>query len=143
MKTILSSLLILISIVVKSQIIEVKIDKMTQYSHLENLTLHSAIESDSLTYLGTWDVKVNYVFDLNKMNMKFTNTLGEETLFKIVNIIPTKSHLNVDAESNEGIFNYVLADNVDDTVSFIIRNFQIEEGRSMGYFSNSVQYYIK
>jgi len=143
MKTILSSLLILISLVVKSQIIEVKIDKMTQYSHSENLTLHSAIESDSLTYLCTWDVKVIYVFDLNKMTMKFTNTLGEETLFKIVNIIPTKSHLNVDAENNEGRFNYVLADNVDDTVSFIIQNFQLVNGSRRGHFSNDVKFSVK
>jgi hypothetical protein len=143
MKTILSSLLILISFIVNSQIIDIKIDKMTKFSHSENLTLHSAIESDSLTYLGSWDVNVNYVFDLNKMTMEFTNTLGKLTIFKIIKITPTKSHLNVDAESTEGIFNYVLADNVDDTVSFIIRNFQIEAGRSMGYFSNSVQYSIK
>ena len=143
MKTNLSSLLLFMSLIVNSQIIDVKIDKMTKFSHSENLTLHNAIESDSLTYLGSWDVNVKYVFDLNKMTMKFTNTLGEETLFKIVNIIPTKSHLNVDAESTEGIFNYVLADNEDNTVSFIIRNFQIEEGRSMGHFSNSVQYSIK
>jgi len=142
MKTILSSLLIIISLIVNSQIIEVKIDKMTKYSHSENLTLHSAIESDSLTYLGSWDVNVNYVFDLNKMTMKFTNSLGEETLFKIVNIIPTRSHLNVDAESSEGRFNYVLADNVDDTVSFIIQNFQKEDGRSIGHFSNKVQFIL-
>ena len=143
MKTILSSLLLYMSLIVNSQIIDVKIDKMTKFSHSENLTLHNAIESDSLTYLGSWDVNVNYVFDLNKMTMKFTNTLGKLTLFKIIKITPTKSHLNVDAESTEGIFNYVLADNEDNTVSFIIRNFQIEEGRSMGYFSNSVQYSIK
>ena len=87
MKTILSSFLIFISLVANSQIIEVKIAKLSKYSHSENLTLHSAIESDSLTYLGSWDVKVNYVFDLNKMTMKFINTLGEETLFKIVKII--------------------------------------------------------
>ena len=75
--------------------------------------------------------------------MEFTNTLGQLTLFKIIKITPTKSHLNVDVENNEGRFNYVLADNENDTVSFIIRKFQIEEGRSMGYFSNSVQYSIK
>ena len=143
MKTNLSSLLLFMSLIVNSQIIDVKIDKMTKFSHSENLTLHNAIESDSLTYLGSWDVNVKYVFDLNKMTMKFTNTVGKLTLFKIIKITPTKSHLNVDAESTEGIFNYVLADNEDNTVSFIIRNFQIEEGRSMGHFSNSVQYSIK
>lgn len=116
---------------------------MTKYSPSENLSQHSSIESDSLTYLGNWDVKVNYVFDLNKMSMKFTNTLGVESLYSIVNITPTKSHLNVDAESNEGRFNYVLAYNINETVSFIIRNFQMENVRSMGYFSNAVQFSLK
>jgi hypothetical protein len=143
MKTILTSFLIFISLVANSQIIEVNIAKLTKYSHSENLTLHSAIESDSLTYLGSWDVKVNYVFDLNKMTMKFKDTLGEETLYNIVKIIPSESHLNVDAESPKGKYNYVLADNVDDTVSFIIQNFQIENGARKGYFSNDVQFSIK
>ena len=143
MKTIHFSFIILISLDVNSKIIEVNIDKMTKYSPSENLSLHSSIESDSLTYLGNWDVKVNYVFDLNKMSMKFTNTLGVESLYSIVNITPTKSHLNVDAESNEGRFNYVLAYNINETVSFIIRNFQMENVRSMGYFSNAVQFSLK
>ena len=143
MKTILTSLLILISLIVNSQIIVVKIDKLTKYSHSENITLHTAIENNSLSYLGTWDVNVKYVFDLDNMVMKFTNTLGDVTLFKIVNVIPTKSYLNVDAESNEGIFNYVLSTNVDEDVSFIIQNFQKENGKSVGHFSNSVKFTIK
>jgi hypothetical protein len=77
------------------------------------------------------------------MRMKFTNTLGAVSFYKIVKIYPTKSHFNIDAESNEGRFNYVLADNVDNDVSFIIRYFRIENGRSIGYFSNSVKFSIK
>jgi hypothetical protein len=143
MKTILSSLFILISTIVNSQIIVVNIDKMTKYSHSENITLHTAIENDSLSYLGSWIVNIKYVFDLDNMTMEFTNTLGDVTLFKIVNVIPTKSYLNVDAESNEGRFNYVLSTNVDDDVSFIIQNFQKENGKSVGHFSNSVKFTIK
>jgi len=143
MKTILTSLLILISLIVNSQIIEINIDKLSKYSHSENITLHNAIENNSLTYLGTWDVNVKYVFDLDNMTMEFTNTLGDVTLFKIISIRPTKSYLNVDAESNEGRFNYVLADNVDGGISFIIQNFQKENGKSVGHFSNSVKFTIK
>ena len=143
MKTILSSLFILFSLVVSSQIIVVKIDKMTKYSHSENITLHTAIENDSLSYLGSWIVNIKYVFDLDNMTMEFTNTLGEVTMFKIVSIRSTKSYLNVDAESNEGRFNYVLADNVDGGISFIIQNFQKENGKSVGHFSNSVKFTIK
>ena len=143
MKTLITLLFLTISTLVNGQIIEIKMDKLSKYSHSENITLHTAIENNSLSYLGTWDVNVKYVFDLDNMVMKFTNTLGDVTMFKIVNIRRTKSRLNVDAESNEGTFNYVLADNVDEGVSFIIRNFQIENGKSLGYFSNSVRFSIK
>jgi hypothetical protein len=142
MKTIFTSLLILISLIANSQIIEFKIDRLSKYSHSKNITLHNAIETDSLTYLGSWIVNIKYVFDLDNMTMEFTNTLGDVTMFKIVNVIPTKSYLNVDAESNEGRFNYVLSDNVDGDVSFIIQNFQKENGKSVGHFSNSVKFII-
>ena len=143
MKTLITLLFLTIATLVNGQIIEIKMDKLSKYSHSENITLHTAIENNSLSYLGTWDVNVNYVFDLDNMVMKFTNTLGDITLFKIVNVIPTKSYLNVDAESNEGRFNYVLSTNVDDDVSFIIQNFQKENGKSVGHFSNSVKFTIK
>ena len=143
MKTLITLLFLTIATLVKGQIIEIKMDKLSKYSHSENITLHTAIENNSLSYLGTWDVNVKYVFDLDNMVMKFTNTLGDVTLFKIVNVIPTKSYLNVDAESNEGIFNYVLSTNVDEDVSFIIQNFQKENGKSVGHFSNSVKFTIK
>jgi len=143
MKTILSSLFILISTIVNSQIIVVKIDKMTKYSHSENITLHTAIENDSLSYLGSWIVNIKYVFDLDNMTMEFTNTLGEVTIFKIVNVIPTKSYLNVDAESSEGRFNYVLSTNVDEGLSFIIQNFQKENGKSVGHFCNDAKVVVK
>ena len=143
MKTIIFILFILISTIVNSQIIMVNIDKLSKYSHSENITLHTTIEIDSLSYLGTWDVNVKYVFDLDNMVMKFTNTLGDITLFKIVNVIPTKSYLNVDAESNEGRFNYVLSTNVDEDVSFIIQNFQKENGKSVGHFCNDAKVVVK
>lgn len=143
MKTLITLLFLTIATLVNGQIIEIKMDKLSKYSHSENITLHTAIENNSLSYLGTWDVNVKYVFDLDNMVMKFTNTLGDITLFKIVNVIPTKSYLNVDAESNEGRFNYVLSTNVDEGVSFIIQNFQKENGKSEGYFSNSVKFTIK
>ena len=143
MKIFLSSLFVLISFIVNSQIIEVKIDKISKYSHSENITLHNAIEKDSLTYLGTWNVNITYIFDLDNMNMKFTNTLGNVTLFKIVKITPTKSHLNVDAEFNNVRYNYVLVDNVDGDASFIIQNFQKENSKSVGYFSNLAQFSFK
>jgi hypothetical protein len=143
MKTLITLLFLTISTLVNGQIIEIKMDKISKYSHSENITLHTAIENDSLSYLGTWDVNLKYVFDLDNMVMKFTNTLGDVTLFKIVNVIPTKSYLNVDAESNEGRFNYVLSTNVDEDVSFIIQNFQKENGKSVGHFSNSVKFTIK
>ena len=143
MKTLITLLFLTIATLVNGQIIEIKMDKLSKYSHSENITLHTAIENNSLSYLGTWDVNVKYVFDLDNMVMKFTNTLGDVTFFKIVNVIPTKSYLNVDAESNEGRFNYVLSTNVDEDVSFIIQNFQKENGKSMGYFSNSAKFTIK
>ena len=143
MKTLITLLFLTIVTILNGQIIEIKMDKLSKYCHSENITLHTAIENNSLSYLGTWDVNVKYVFDLDNMVMKFTNTLGDVTLFKIVNVIPTKSYLNVDAESNEGIFNYVLSTNVDDGISFIIQNFQKENGKSVGHFSNSVKFTIK
>ncbi len=143
MKTTITALIILNSLILSSQIIEVKIDKMTKYSHSANTTLHTAIENDSLTYLGSWDVNVKYVFDLDNMVMEFINTLGDVSMFSITNIIPTKSYLNVDAESSEGKYNYVLSDNEDGYVNFIIQNFSLENGKHSGYFSNSVKFCIE
>ena len=145
MKTFLSSLFVLISFIVNSQIIEVKIEEWGEYSHPETMTLHSAMELDSVTTSLTRIGSATYTFNLNsdKLVVVMVDSKNNIKKFNIVKIIPTKSVLNVDAEIEGRYYNFVIAENDGDNMSLIIQNFKKENGKSAGLFCNNAKYVIK
>ena len=143
MKIFLSSLFVLISFIVNSQIIEVKIEEWSKYSHPENMTLHTAMELDSVITTYTGIGKAIYTFNLNTNEIVMVDSKNNIKKFNIVKIIPTKSVLNVDAEIEGRYYNFVVAENYNNNNSLIIQNFKKENDKSVGLFCNNANVVFK
>ena len=140
MKTILTSLLILISLIVNSQIIVVRIENWTNYNFPGHMSLYDAIEKDSINSIVTYTGNVTYVFDLDKMVLNISDDKGWKSLFNIKVIIPTtQSVLNVDAEQDGFFHNFLLTENVDNEISLVSQRFDLVNGKREGFFTNKVE----
>jgi len=140
MKTFLSSLFILISLIVNSQIIEVKIERWTNYNFPGNISLHDAIEKDSVNSIATYTGSVTYVFDLDKKLIFISDDKGWTSIFNIKVIIPTtQSVLNVDAEQDGVFYNFLVTENVDNQMSLVTQRFDLVNGKREGFFTNKVE----
>jgi hypothetical protein len=140
MKTILSFLFILISLVVNSQIIEVKIKRWTNYNFPGNISLHEAIEKDSVNSIVTYTGNVTYVFDLDKKVIFMSDDKGWKSVFNVKVIIPTtQSILNVDAEQDGLFYNFLVTENIDNQMSLVTQRFDLVNGKREGFFTNKVE----
>jgi hypothetical protein len=143
MKTIFASLLTLLSFVGSSQIIEVSIERWGNYSHPETMTLHTAMEMDSVTTSPTRIGMTVYTFNFTTNEIVMVDCKDVVKKFNIVKVLPTKSILNVDAEIEGRYYNFVVAENDSDDTSLVIQKFIKENGRSTGLFSNNAKVIMK
>ena len=140
MKTILTSLLTLISLTVNSQIIVVKIETWTNYNFPGDISLYDAIEKDSVNSKVTYIGNVTYVFDLYKKVINISDDKGWKSLFNIKVIIPTtQSILNVDAEQDGLFYNFLVTENIDNEISLVAQRFDLVDGKREGFFTNKVE----
>jgi hypothetical protein len=143
MKTIFASLLTLLSFVGSSQIIEVSIERWGNYSHPETMTLHTAMEMDSVITSPTRIGMTVYTFNFTTNEIVMVDCKNVVKKFNIVKVLPTKSILNVDAEIEGRYYNFVVAENDSDDISLVIQKFIKENGRSTGLFSNDAKVIMK
>jgi hypothetical protein len=140
MKTFISILFILISTIVNSQIIVVKIDTWTNYNFPGHMSLYDAIERDSINSIVTYTGNVTYIFDLDKRVINISDDKGWKSLFNIKVIIPTtQSILNVDAEQDGFFHNFLLTENIDNEISLVSQRFDLINGKREGFFTNKVE----
>ena len=140
MKTFISILFILISTIVNSQIIVVKIENWTNYSFPGSMSLYDAIERDSINSIVTYKGNVTYIFDLDKRVINISDDKGWKSLFNIKVIIPTtQSILNVDAEQDGFLHNFLLTENIDNEISLVSQRFDLVNGKREGFFTNKVE----
>ena len=140
MKTFISILFILISTIVNSQIIVVKIDTWTNYNFPGHMSLYDAIKRDSINSIVTYTGNVTYIFDLDKRIINISDDKGWKSLFNIKVIIPTtQSILNVDAEQDGFFHNFLLTENIDNEISLVSQRFDLVNGKREGFFANKVE----
>ena len=140
MKTFISILFILISTIVNSQIIVVKIDTWTNYNFPGHMSLYDAIKRDSINSIVTYTGNVTYIFDLDKRVINISDDKGWKSLFNIKVIIPTtQSILNVDAEQDGFFHNFLLTENIDNEISLVSQRFDLVNGKREGFFANKVE----
>ena len=140
MKTFISILFILISTIVNSQIIVVKIENWTNYRFPGSMSLYDAIERDSINSIVTYTGNVTYIFDLDKRIINISDDKGWKSLFNIKVIIPTtQSILNVDAEQDGFLHNFLLTENIDNEISLVSQRFDLVNGKREGFFANKVE----
>ena len=69
---------------------------------------------------------------------------GWKSVFEIKVIIPTtQSLLNIDAEQDGLFYNFLVTENVDNQMSLVAQRFDLVDGKREGFFSNSVEYFLK
>ena len=140
MKTFLSSLFILISLVVNSQIIEVRIERWTNYNFPGHISLHHAIKKDSVNSIATYAGNVMYLFDLDKKVIFISDDKGWTSTLNIKVVFPTtQSVLNVDAEQDGIFYNFLVTENVDNQISLVAQRFDLVSGKREGFFTNKVE----
>jgi hypothetical protein len=122
-----------------SQVIKVTITVWAKYNHPMSMTLHTAMLLDSVETTYTAKGYTTYIFNLNTMEIEMTDCKDVCKKFNIVNVIPTESILNVDAEIEGRYYNFLVAENDSNFISLIIQNFKKEEGKSIGLFSNDAK----
>lgn len=143
MKILATILLGLVSTFLNSQIIEVKIEKWSKYSHPKTMTLHVAMISDSVETLYTKTGMGNYTINFDTQEIVMVGYQNEIKVSKIVKMIPTKSLVNVDAEFEGKYYNFVVSENIDGKMSLIIQNFEKEGNNSVGFYCNDAKVSIK
>ena len=136
MKKVLTVLLMFLGLSLNSQIIEVSIHVWSNYSHPQSMTLHTAIELDSLTTIKTVKGNTTYTFNFFENEIVMVDYKNITKKFKIIKTYPTKSVLNVDAQIEDRFYNFVVSENESDKTSLIIQKFKPENGKSVGIFSN-------
>ncbi len=139
MKAQLTILVAFITSAVSAQIIEVSIEKWANYSHPETMTLHTAMELDSVETSLTRIGKTIYTFNFSANEIKMVDCKNVIKQFNIVKVLPTNLVLNVDAEIEGRYYNFVVAENYNENMSLVIQNFKRNEGRSTGLFSNDAK----
>ena len=126
--------------VVNSQIIEVKIERWTNYNFPGNISLYDAIEKDSVNSIVTYTGNLKYVFDLDKKVIFMSDDKGWKSIFNVKVIIPTtQSILNVDAEQDGLFYNFLVTENTDNQISLVTQRFDLVNGKREGFFTNKVE----
>ena len=139
MKILLTLIISLLSTITHSQIYTVEITKWSKYHHSKNLTLHQAIFQDSVRTIFTKTGIATYTINLDTKEIVMIGSQNEIKTFKIVKILPTESPVNVDVIYEDKYYNFIVSENIDDKWSLIIRNFEIEDDMSVGYYCNDAK----
>ena len=138
------TLLFLLTLTVSSQVVTVTMKRWTTFDFPGNLSLHDALDKDSVNSKSTFTGQMVYIFDLDNKVISMSSDNGWESVFNIKVIIPTtQSILNIDAEQDGIFYNFMLTENINNQMSLVAQRFDLVEGNREGFFSNSVQYYIK
>jgi hypothetical protein len=107
------------------------------------MTLHTAMNLDSVTTTQCWKGHIKLTFNIQTSTITIIDTFGKIQTFEIVNNNKTTSILNVDAKKDDKYYNFVVSQNLSNTYSLIIQNFEKRNGLSIGTFSNEVTYTIE
>lgn len=143
MKILTTILSVLICTFLNSQVIEVKIEKWSKYSHPKTMTLHMAMMSDSVKTVYTKIGMGTYTINFETQEIVMVGEQNEIKVSKIVKMIPTKSLVNVDTEFEGKYYNFVVSENVDGKISLIIQSFEKEGNDSVGFYCNDAKVSIK
>jgi hypothetical protein len=128
---------------VHSQVIQVNINTWCDYEHPKSMTLHTAMNLDSVTTIQCWKGHIELTFNFQTATITIIDTFGKIQTFEIVNNNKTPSILNVDAKKDSKYYNFVVSQNLTDTYSLIIQNFEKKDGKSVGTFSNKISLIFK
>lgn len=126
-----------------SQVIQVDMTSWCDYEHPKSMTLHTAMNLDSVTTTQCWKGDIKLTFNIQTSTITIIDTFGKIQTFEIVNNNKTTSILNVDAKKDDKYYNFVVSQNLSNTYSLIIQNFEKKNGQSIGTFSNEVTYTIE
>ncbi len=145
MKTLLTFLLLsLITFTSNCQVIQVTMKRWTTFDFPGEMSLHEAITKDSVNSKTTDTGELIYLFDFVNNQIIMSSANGWKSVFEIKVIIPTtQSLLNIDAEQDGLFYNFLVTENVDNQMSLVAQRFDLVDGKREGFFSNSVEYFLK
>lgn len=145
MKTIFTTLLLIITSTLNSQIITCKISRWTEFTMPENMSLHDATIQDSVISTATYTGELIYRFNLNDKSIFIHNDDNWKSEFTIIEDyrLSDLTLVNVDAVQLETFYNFMLTENINDDLSLVILRFDTQLGRRHGVFSNHVDWVTK
>jgi len=144
MKTLMTlCLFVFTTLTTFSQVIVVEMKNWCDYEHSQKMTLHTAMEMDSVTTTNCWKGLVTITFNLDYNKIIIIDTFNKMWVYNVIEKHPTESLINLDAEIDGKYYNFVVSENLLDKMSLIIQNFEKQNDKSVGTFSNEVSYVVK
>jgi hypothetical protein len=144
MKTLMAlCLFVFTTLTTFSQVIVVEMKNWCDYEHSQKMTLHTAMEMDSVTTTNCWKGSVTITFNLDYNKIIIIDTFNKMWVYNVIEKHPTESLINLDAEFDGKYYNFVVSENLLDKMSLIIQNFEKQNDKSVGTFSNEVSYVVK
>ena len=142
MKTLITSLLLILTSTLNSQIITCKISKWTEFDIPENMSLHDAAIQDSVISTGSFTGELIYQFNLNDKSIFIHDDANWKSEFTIVEVyrLSDLTLVNVDAVQFGNFYNFMITENIDDDLSLLVLRFDTQLGRRHGVFSNHLDW---
>jgi len=110
------------------------------FEYPERISLGEAMDSNLVVYdTIMYTTQTKFVFDLNKMILKYTLQTGKVETHEITTVFKSEPFMDVDVLiEGKGIYNYLFGDNVNGDVSMIVRKRLQNNEMVNGFFTNKV-----
>jgi hypothetical protein len=140
MKTILSLICIIIGLSGNAQVFKCTMYDYQYFEYPERISLGEAMDSNLVIYdTIMYTTQTKFVFDLNKMTLKYTLPNGNVETHGITTVFKSEPFMDVDVLiEGKGIYNYLFGDNVNGDVSMIVRKRLQNNEMVNGFFTNKV-----
>lgn len=140
MKNLLMFILFLFGLAnLNCQTISVTAYNWTTFEFPGNISLNDAISKNHVNAIQNFEGKKSYVFNLDKNILKVSDQNGLNSFYHIKNIYPSAfAILNVDAEQNGKLYNFILNENQVRELNLIIQRFDLVDNKREGVFCTLV-----